>query len=57
MRDFFCGWHRGPYMWVTVGGWRYGFRRDDGAPPLFSERYGYTKVWRFLGFKFQKESA
>jgi hypothetical protein len=31
--------------------------RDCGMPPLFSERYGFKKVTRFLGFKFIREAA
>lgn len=43
---------RGPWFWIKV--WpsvRLGVRPDGGEPPLFSERYGYTRVWRFLGYK------
>jgi hypothetical protein len=55
--DFYCGWNRGPFAWLTFGRYRYGFCRDSGFPPMFSERYGYAKVYRFLGFKFQRRSA
>ena len=48
--------HLNPFcIWLVVGGRKYGFMRDCGRPPLFSERYGYTKVTRFLGFKFVRE--
>lgn len=29
-------------LWVAV---------DDGEPLLFSERYGYTKMWSFWGLR------
>ncbi len=32
-------------LWVAV---------DDVATPLFSERYGYTKVWRFWGLQIKQ---
>jgi len=31
-------------VWGSIGVWC-----DDGMLPLFSERYGYVKVWRVVG--------
>lgn len=38
-------------IWISLFGKRIGIMCDDGSPPLFSERYGYVRVYRFLGFK------
>lgn len=50
-------WCEGPVIWLEIGGRAYGLLRDNGMPPLFSERYGYKKVTRFFGFKFVREAA
>lgn len=40
-------------MWILikVNGRGVSIFKDDGGQPLFSERYGYTKVKRRLGLK------
>ena len=38
-------------MWINFRGKRIGLIKDNHQPPLFSERYGYRKVYRFLGLK------
>ena len=40
-------------LWVRVFGRGPWVGKDDGSQPLFSERYGYRKVWRFCGIKVQ----
>lgn len=36
-------------LWLHTPWWKLGLHGDDGCDPLFSERYGFTKVWRFRG--------
>ena len=49
------------YFW-RFGGWiwlgRYWFYAsyDPGYQPLFSERYGYTKMWRLGSFVFKHKT-
>lgn len=38
-------------VWMHTPWWSLGLFRDDFLPPLFSERYGYTKAWRMFGLK------
>jgi hypothetical protein len=40
-----------PYLWIRIGTWNIGITPDTGGRPYFSERYGYVKVARFLGYK------
>lgn len=40
-----------PYLWIRLGKKRLGIVPDTDLR-LFSERYGYVKVWRCLGYKF-----
>ena len=40
-------------FWIRVFGKGIWLGKDNGLPPLFSERYGHKIVKRFLGFKFQ----
>lgn len=44
-------------MWIRIGKKRLGIIKDSGLPPLFSERYGYVRVWRALGLKIIWRSA
>lgn len=41
-------------FWYRVWGKGYNFSFNDKIPPLFSERYGYRKVYRFWKFKITK---
>ena len=41
-------------FWVRIKGKGFWLGKDNGMAPLFSERYGYKAVRRFLGLKYFK---
>lgn len=44
-------------IWVRGPRYQRCLRTDDGHAPLFSERYGYTKAWRFAGVLVKRQDA
>ena len=53
MRFQFDCWKFGFWVWLWIFGRVFSIGYDKDYEPLFSERYGYAKSCRFMGFIFK----